>query len=102
MINSFNKQKSIYDAQDLIAFSEDKEALLWLKIKSIVRKETISEFCDKNTKNRSELNQEKLVSEPYKLKSLEFLLIKMQNQMKFIMKFLKSLKIEIQKKVYMF
>lgn len=46
--NSFQKWKSIYDAETLIDFSENKEALLWLKVKSIVRKEIITEFCSCN------------------------------------------------------
>lgn len=33
MPNNFNKWKFIYDTEELIPFSEDKEALLWLKIK---------------------------------------------------------------------
>ncbi|WP_225969242.1 hypothetical protein [Treponema pedis] len=111
MPNTFNKWKSIYDAEDLISFSEDKEALLWLKVKSIVRKEIIKEFCFankivlnetslskqfeelfnllssnikdshkkldkyilfKNEKILNDLNQEKLVSELYKLQNFEW------------------------------
>ena len=48
MPNNFNKWKSIYDAEDLIPFTENKEALLWLKVKSVVRKEIINEFCSAN------------------------------------------------------
>ena len=44
MPNNFNKWKFIYDAEDLIPFTENKEALLWLKVKSVVRKEIINEF----------------------------------------------------------
>lgn len=111
MPNSFNKWKSVYDSEDLIAFSENKEALLWLKVKSIVRKEIISEFCKdyqitlkessltkqfeelfnilcsdiddshtkldsyillKNAEILKSLNQEKLVSELYKLQNFEW------------------------------
>lgn len=111
MPNNFNKWKSIYDAEDLIPFTENKEALLWLKVKSVVRKEIINEFCSanhivlettsltkqfeelfnllsanleeshkkldsyilsKNAKILKELNQEKLVSELYKLQSFEW------------------------------
>ena len=48
MPNNFNKWQSIYDAEDLIPFTENKEALLWLKVKSVVRKEIINEFCSEN------------------------------------------------------
>ena len=111
MPNNFNKWKFIYDAEDLIPFTENKEALLWLKVKSVVRKEIINEFCSanhivlettsltkqfeelfnllsanleeshkkldsyilsKNAKILKELNQEKLVSELYKLQSFEW------------------------------
>lgn len=48
MPNNFNKWKFIYDAEDLIPFTENKEALLWLKVKSVVRKEIINEFCSEN------------------------------------------------------
>lgn len=111
MPNNFNKWKSVYDGGKLLPFTENKEALLWLKIKSIVRKEIINEFCSKNQiflettsllkqfeelfnlfitnvdeshkkldsyilfKNvqiLKELDQEKLVSELYKLQSFEW------------------------------
>lgn len=111
MPNNFNKWKSVYDSEDLIAFSENKEALLWLKVKSIVRKEIISEFCKdyqialkessltkqfeelfnilcsdiddshtkldsyillKNVEILKSLNQERLVSELYKLQNFEW------------------------------
>ena len=111
MPNNFSKWKSIYDTEELIPFSENKEALLWLKLKSIVRKETITEFCSvnkiilkeasltkqfeelfnllsshvkdshkkldkyilsKNEKILQNLNQERLVSELYKLKNFEW------------------------------
>jgi len=111
MSNNFNKWKTVYDSEDLISFSKDKEALLWLKVKSIVRKKIITEFCvenkivlkettltkqfeelfnklsldineshkkldayilSKNAKILKELQQEKLVSELYKLHSFEW------------------------------
>lgn len=111
MSNNFNKWKAVYDSEDLIAFSENKEALLWLKVKSIVRQEIISEFCKdyqitlkessltkqfeelfdilcsnidvshkkldayillKNDEILKSLNQEKLVSELYKLQNFEW------------------------------
>jgi len=48
MSSNFNRWKSIYDSEDFISFSKDKEALLWLKIKSVVRKKIITEFCSEN------------------------------------------------------
>ncbi len=44
MSKSFRTWKKQHDSKDLQPFSYDKEGLLWLKIKSIVRKEIISEF----------------------------------------------------------
>lgn len=111
MPNAFNKWKAVYDSANLLDFSQNQEALLWLKTKSIVRKEIISEFCERNaiklkensltkqfeelfailskdvaaahkrlddyirTKNThilKDLNQEKLVSELYKLQNFEW------------------------------
>ena len=111
MPSNFNKWKSVYDSEELIPFSENKEALLWLKVKSIVRKEIIKEFCSENqivlkessltrqfeelfnllcsnvdeshkkldsyifSKNAEilkKIDQEKLVSELYKLKNFEW------------------------------
>ena len=111
MPNTFNKWKAIYDSANLLDFSQNQEALLWLKTKSIVRKEIISEFCrqneiklkensltkqfeelftilskdiisahkklddyirTKNTQVLKVLNQEKLVSELYKLQTFEW------------------------------
>ena len=48
MPDKFNKWKSLYDSEELIHFSKDKEGLLWLKVKSIIRKEIIKEFCSIN------------------------------------------------------
>ena len=48
MLNNFNKWKSVYDVGELLPFTDNKEALLWLKVKSIVRKEIINEFCSEN------------------------------------------------------
>lgn len=49
MSSSFNLWKSRYDSENLIDFSQNYEALLWLKVKSIIRKDIISEFCKVNT-----------------------------------------------------
>ena len=48
MPDAFNKWKTVYDSANLTDFSQNREALLWLKVKSIVRKEIISEFCARN------------------------------------------------------
>ena len=111
MPDNFKLWKSVYDSENLVDFSQNREALLWLKVKSIVRKGTITEFCDankivlretsltkqfeelfailskniedshkrldfyiigKNTQVLKELNQEKLVSELYKLRNFEW------------------------------
>ncbi len=111
MLNNFNKWKSVYDVGELLPFTDNKEALLWLKVKSIVRKEIINEFCSenqiflettslikqfeelfnllttnvdeshkkldsyilfKNVQILKELDQEKLVSELYKLQNFEW------------------------------
>lgn len=48
MLNNFNKWKSVYDVGELLPFTDNKEALLWLKVKYIVRKEIINEFCSEN------------------------------------------------------
>lgn len=44
MNKTFSAWKKQHDSEDLQPFSYDKEGLLWLKIKSIVRKEIIPEF----------------------------------------------------------
>ncbi len=44
MSKSFSTWKKQHDSEDLQPFSYDKEGLLWLKIKSIIRKEIIKEF----------------------------------------------------------
>ena len=44
MSKTFNAWKKQHDSEDLQPFSYDKEGLLWMKIKSIVRKDILSEF----------------------------------------------------------
>lgn len=70
MPSNFNKWKSIYDTEELIPFSEDKEALLWLKLKSIVRKEIITEFCSDNKIILKESSLTKQFEELFNLLSL--------------------------------
>lgn len=43
-MKDFNHWKELHDSENLEAFSYDTVGLLWLKIKSIVRKEFITEF----------------------------------------------------------
>lgn len=111
MSRTFNAWKKQYDSENLEPFSYDMEGLLWLKIKSIARKDILSEFIELNNIalnsttlskqfeelynilsqdiNRSHqilddyiikkhkkiitnLNQDQLVSELYKLKVFEW------------------------------
>jgi hypothetical protein len=48
MTSSFNSFKKLHDNASLEIFNTDKNAQLWLKVKSISRKELISEFCLNN------------------------------------------------------
>lgn len=111
MNKTFSTWKKQHDSEDLQPFSHDKEGLLWLKIKSIVRREIISEFIaltnitltetsltkqfeelydhlsndvegshkllnhyilNKNIELLENIDQQKLVSELYKLKVFEW------------------------------
>lgn len=47
-MKDFNYWKRLYETQKLEEFSSDNEGLLWLKTKSIIRKELITEFANKN------------------------------------------------------
>lgn len=48
MDRSFKSWKNQHDSEDMEVFSHNKEGLLWLKIKSIIRKDLLSEFLSKN------------------------------------------------------
>ncbi len=50
-MKDFNYWKKLHESQKLEEFSSDNIGLLWLKIKSIVRKELIAEFTEKTTIN---------------------------------------------------
>lgn len=47
-MKDFDYWKKLHESEELEEFSSDDRGLLWLKIKSIVRKELISEFLKKN------------------------------------------------------
>ncbi|MDE0470392.1 MAG: hypothetical protein OXH57_00495 [Ekhidna sp.] len=47
-MKGFNYWKELHDSAKLEEFSSNREGLLWLKTKSIVRRELISEFVQKN------------------------------------------------------
>ena len=44
-MNSFNYWKEKFDNNDLLDFSRTAEGLLWLKLRSIDRKDLLTEFC---------------------------------------------------------
>lgn len=48
-MKDFNYWKKLHESEKLEEFSSNSEGLLWLKTKSIVRKELISEFVEKNS-----------------------------------------------------
>lgn len=47
-MNDFKHWKNLHQSEQLEEFSSNNTGLLWLKIKSIVRKELITEFTEKN------------------------------------------------------
>jgi hypothetical protein len=47
-MKSFDYWKNLHESEKLEEFSSDTQGLLWLKVKSIVRKEIISEFVSEN------------------------------------------------------
>jgi hypothetical protein len=47
-MKNFNYWKKLHESEKLEEFSQDKTGLLWLKTKSIVRKELIAEFIKNN------------------------------------------------------
>lgn len=47
-MNDFNRWKKLHQTEQLEEFSNNITGLLWLKIKSIIRKEIIAEFTEKN------------------------------------------------------
>ncbi len=47
-MKDFKYWKKLHESEKLEEFSQDKMGLLWLKTKSIVRKELITEFLKTN------------------------------------------------------
>jgi hypothetical protein len=69
MNKSFNYWKKLHDDQILKEFSYDQEGLLWLKIKSIIRKSLIEEFTEKNEITLKETTSGKQFKELFDLLS---------------------------------
>ena len=59
-MKNFNYWKKLHESEKLEAFSQDKTGLLWLKIKSIARKELIAKFLKIN---EIELNETALAKQ---------------------------------------
>ena len=47
-MKDFDYWKKLHESNKLEEFSSDEQGLLWLKVKSIMRKELISEFVTDN------------------------------------------------------
>lgn len=47
-MKDFDYWKKLHEDEKLEEFSTDEQGLLWLKLKSIIRKELISEFVTEN------------------------------------------------------
>jgi len=47
-MKDFDYWKKLHESEQLEEFSSDGKGLLWLKVKSIVRRELISEFVSAN------------------------------------------------------
>lgn len=48
-MTSFAFWKSRYEANNLSEFNQDLSGLLWLKVKSLTRKQLLSEFIEKES-----------------------------------------------------
>ena len=66
-MKDFNYWKKLHESEKLEEFSSDKLGLLWLKVKSIIRKEIVSEFI---TENKIELEETSLSGQFYELYNL--------------------------------
>lgn len=66
-MKDFNYWKKLHESEKLEEFSTDKHGLLWLKVKSIIRKEIITEFV---TKNGIVLNESSLGGQFFELFNL--------------------------------
>ena len=49
-MQQFDYWKKLHEKEQLEEFSTDRVGLLWLKTKSIIRKELIADFTKKNNK----------------------------------------------------
>jgi hypothetical protein len=68
-MKDFNHWKKLHQSEELDEFSKDTIGILWLKIKSIIRKELIGEFISKNKISLKETSLEKQFIELYNLLS---------------------------------
>jgi len=66
-MKDFNHWKKLHESEKLEEFSSDEQGLLWLKVKSIVRKELISEFL---VDNKIELKETSLNGQFFELYAL--------------------------------
>lgn len=66
-MKDFNHWKKLHESEQLDEFSSDNIGLLWLKIKSIVRKELIAEFIEQNKITLKETALGKQFSELFEL-----------------------------------
>lgn len=68
-MKDFNHWKKLHQSEELDLFSVDTVGILWLKIKSIIRKELIAEFIKENKITLKETSLEKQFIELYDLLS---------------------------------
>ena len=66
-MKDFNYWKKLHESEKLEEFSSDNVGLLWLKIKSIVRKELIAEFTEATKTTLKETSLAKQFAELYNL-----------------------------------
>jgi len=66
-MKDFNYWKNLHETEKLEEFSSDEQGFLWLKVKSIVRRELISEFV---TVNKIELSETSLKGQFFELYAL--------------------------------
>jgi len=71
-MKDFNYWKKIHDSEHLEEFNTDKIGLLWLKIKSIVRKELLLGFLNKYNLQLTEKALSKQFVELFKILSIDF------------------------------
>ncbi len=69
-MKSFNYWKKLHESEKLEEFSSDTKGLLWLKVKSIVRKKIISEFVSENKIGLKETSLSKQFLELYNYLSM--------------------------------